>query len=1378
MTRKWLLLLVLMVVSVVSVVWAQGSEQSLFVPLQQIGERRPQGIRYDPVFDRLALVDLQGRLVLVDAASFQTQHILYDRGAYNAYTFSHDGRYLALALDRRVEIWDTQTGQLSAMFEPDGATLVQGPLLFSPDDTWLLLDTVVPAPQETRRSENDTEIIPWLWDLTAARNEAPERLRGGAEAFPFFNYRNGLVMWGNLFLIAGQPNRLQVIDARTNDFTVIADIPANRAEQDPLYAWRSINSDLLYVDPRTSGIVQVDAQTGALFEVPLGRDLNFRNLETMQNLRLGESARVLCEPNSLRETPLLSLLYGDDYMSYRSYQPSTFMLIDILTPLSTGVDQPGLLLYNFVEAFGRGSLELIYPQDVQQMRLSPDGSRLMVRRASGLQPVEIYDPNTCGLEQTLYPAELDDTGTRLFNYGADGRVILVDFQRFDARTGQQIALEDQYTEPFEDYRFSDDGQQLYTFRGSELRIWDVATGQLLGRSTFELNGDVLRRSPDGTRFLIQNQDNSMVFEQIDLLGGVRRRMEVPVGALGIPRQIYPSPNWQRILFVYEPLIPSDAESLYEIAVYDFDLGQILYVAGADMPPYAFGFDWVDNERIFVAGINYDFFDRPYGLDYHPSGLPACLVNAFPDDYSAWLPVWEGLTLRLGSASLNALTERVCDTLPAAAADFIPALTPTPRFGYRSDPTPIPFVIPGVPLCLTQNFARQAVDYAALWRSITADLDAAQIAQLEEMICEGLISSPFAVAATPTIDPNLNVAATPTPADNVPQTTDVTLTDDTLYYTIDVLTGNRFAGTYSPEQVRTILPDVNLLYNYYVDQFNEPPTNPVISPDGTRLAVTDRNGFVTIYRMTRSYADLLQDVANAEATRQAEAPRSIGLAATATQPFSYIGEVRPTLTPTTTPTAPPLAQATPSAATFGQTTDVCPARTLYTLDAPPPDFAVTGRLLAAPPPAGFYSTWVLEPETGSFVANDSLPRCQIDANCIFNPDQTWVVIQGESVVVSRPDGSQATTLFRPEEQPYFPISLQWVTNTLLEYDYLGYLNDALVAQIVAAQGEDALRQYDAGQYVLTRTFDVSSGQRSEPFIRFDLNISIEGLPTSVVSRQPGNGPLLLVTTPYPPFGQKYYIYDLRTNEYDYFARVDNGGMEAIWHPAGRYLYYRVPTPFSYFVYDAQTGEHHVLGSLPAGTWSRDGRYSASWYSAPRDEFQARIAARELPFKLQIWDSETGTFRRYCIPQSGVNENTGSDFYWSPDGRYIAFTLTLPPEGDVFPIPTPEVGIITPSATVGATLAPQVPMGTPTPTAPGAEVATLAPDGAESTPDPFAQPAAQDAAFTFPTGTPIPLEAQYQYRNPRTLILDTQTGAITIVSTEVQTLLLWTDDGGAR
>ena len=105
-------------------------------------------------------------------------------------------------------------------------------------------------------------------------------------------------------------------------------------------------------------------------------------------------------------------------------------------------------------------------------------------------------------------------------------------------------------------------------------------------------------------------------------------------------------------------------------------------------------------------------------------------------------------------------------------------------------------------------------------------------------------------------------------------------------------------------MRPVQRDVNFLYNLYVEQFNETPFNPVLSSDGTLYALTDSNGFVKVYRLARSYDSLLQDERDAEATRQAQAPLSIGLAPTATQSFDYIGDVRPTLTPTVTPTATP------------------------------------------------------------------------------------------------------------------------------------------------------------------------------------------------------------------------------------------------------------------------------------------------------------------------------------------------------------------------------------------------------------------------------------------------------------------------------------------
>src|SRR5512145_5393 len=191
MKLKWILTALLL--SLVGVALAQPAPGDFFTPIQQFGRLRPAGLQYDANFHRLALVDTEGQLVLADAATFQPQFVLYTGGAYNAYLFSHDGRYLALAIDRRVELWDTASGERRALFEPPAAKLAQGPMYFSPDDSWLLFDSVVPAPQELRRSENDTVSLPWLWDLPAALREARSTrlpsLASAPNAYPFFSLK-------------------------------------------------------------------------------------------------------------------------------------------------------------------------------------------------------------------------------------------------------------------------------------------------------------------------------------------------------------------------------------------------------------------------------------------------------------------------------------------------------------------------------------------------------------------------------------------------------------------------------------------------------------------------------------------------------------------------------------------------------------------------------------------------------------------------------------------------------------------------------------------------------------------------------------------------------------------------------------------------------------------------------------------------------------------------------------------------------------------------------------------------------------------------------------------------------------------------------------
>ena len=112
----------------------QLTSEPSFQLVQQIGKTRPRGMVYEPNFDRFAWINSSGRLVLVDASTLETQHILYESGAYNEYRFSNDGRWLALSIDRRIELWNTQTGTLQEDIEPDGALQSQGPLIFAEDD--------------------------------------------------------------------------------------------------------------------------------------------------------------------------------------------------------------------------------------------------------------------------------------------------------------------------------------------------------------------------------------------------------------------------------------------------------------------------------------------------------------------------------------------------------------------------------------------------------------------------------------------------------------------------------------------------------------------------------------------------------------------------------------------------------------------------------------------------------------------------------------------------------------------------------------------------------------------------------------------------------------------------------------------------------------------------------------------------------------------------------------------------------------------------------------------------------------------------------------------------------------------------------------------
>jgi hypothetical protein len=104
--------------------------------------------------------------------------------------------------------------------------------------------------------------------------------------------------------------------------------------------------------------------------------------------------------------------------------------------------------------------------------------------------------------------------------------------------------------------------------------------------------------------------------------------------------------------------------------------------------------------------------------------------------------------------------------------------------------------------------------------------------------------------------------------------------------IDIQTGQRSVGSYIPMQPSQSR-DLSIIYNLFVAAKGVQPNNPVLSPDGKLLATFDFNGFVVIYRLTKSYDELMAEEANSQSTRQAQEPRSIGLLPTATPQFRML-----------------------------------------------------------------------------------------------------------------------------------------------------------------------------------------------------------------------------------------------------------------------------------------------------------------------------------------------------------------------------------------------------------------------------------------------------------------------------------------------------------
>ncbi len=1256
--------------SVFSIALGQDQPQTGFSLVQEIGQVSPQGVRYDPNFDRLVMVDTQGQLVLADALTLVVQHVLYTSGELFGYQFSHNGQWLAVAQGNTVDVWNTQTGERDLELQPTVALGFESRLEFSDDDSLLLFRAIVPAPDDIRRSETDTTLAPWLWDLEAERRNRTGILPEQRRAQPFFDLRTDLLLTPNNKLIAALPRSIAIYGFENGSYDVLTNLETNRFEFDPLDVWYSMRGDQAYYRSTDgSAYFQIDTLTGAASQLPIGQELLYSQIATQGNLALNATTQIIGEGNTLQSNSFLRLLLTDHYHPNES--AVTVMLLDILEPITMGDEQTAFLIYMLNENTGRGVIDLVRPDDVTHIALNPAHNQVAVRRMTAGNPVEIYDLPTGTLVTSFAPRYPTVSQNNLFTFDDSGDALLVGWSRYDVHSGEAISEAPRYHPGFESFMFAEDDSSVITVNGHELWVWDLDTGQPIQRETIQLNGELVASSADGQRYLTrlpfmgeiinegeeQTTEGEAETEQPgELFDGdgedpdvVALLQSVDIPAVQIPpgqgvehynvatgqrrqiifdqlpdrqiQQVIASPDWEYMMVVYNsnpfsPYYPGN-----EVGIYSFDAGLLWFYAGDDLPaPRARRYGWSSNQTAFVLSGSNSAYSQPqriYGLDYHPSGLPACLVEAFPETWTQWRDLWEQLQAELRYDQLGRLTQRICESSLESVAMvdtiFFPSPTPT-----RPPIQPTSSRIAGLPACLSSYLPGQAADYAPQWRALTEGLDDTQVAEVEEILCLGLadgVSVPVPDIAYPS-NPRLQVVS------------------------IDAETGERAISAFVSLAVSEPRPLEPVLADFQA-QFGFLPIDAQMSNNGELLAVRTPANHVRVYRLPRpyqTYIDALQATLDAS---EAERPVVVSLLATPTLPAIPLGGPRPTLTPTITPTAPPRPQATFDYAERDQVVEFCDHMEIYSVLDPPPGYAPTGRLLTIENNEDVIT--VYDPVNGRTRLGEDLVDAEFGQ---LSPNANWLLVQDAQIVVSRADGTDPVVLYETFEQSVFPSQISWVDNDSLLISFEGYLPEISPDRVTLYQQYDA----DTGEFLPPATATPSR--------------NINNLPANVYSRQPLGGPMVVLSVSfnagYHP-GWRYYLYNTETDELNYFARVtDPNQLSLIWRPDGKIMYYSYPDSDAWFAYDYAEDRHWIIGDLPIGDWSRDGRYRLTWGLPDAGEVNERLANDQPIPNLSIWDSDTGLTRRYCVP--GTSEmQFSAQFFWSPDSRYLAFLATLP--GDV-------------------------------------------------------------------------------------------------------------------
>lgn len=1257
MKQRHLYLLLLILLGVAGLMAGIGLSQDTLSEIQRIGDIRPTGVQYDPNNHQFVWVDPQGRLILADASTYTINYTLYESGLYNAYKFSHDGDFLALAIDTRVELWDAQTGTKITEINPDGALRTEGPLFFSDDDELLSFNTQVRAPRELRRSENDTVNLPWVWDYSATARIRTSILPNGVTAQPFFDLRNGFLMGSNNYTIVGLPQRLRLMQITSQGFPMITDIPANRNEPDPVTLWFNQDESMIYVSPNGGTLTQIDTASGNLYEIPLGSSFSFSRgndsptaFPALENLKRPVYSQLIGDPNSTLPNTLLRTLLGENYVTDYGFHPLTVYLIDFLKPQTAQAGREGILIYIYDDTNTSGTLRFIQPEIANQYLLHPDGNHLLNRRLDGR--VEVYDIRTGGIVSSFF--ELPSDRHDVFAFDKTGDIYISDFQQFNVWTGEKLYQNFDYYVNTGDILFSFDNEQLITITGNDWWVWDINTGEVIQEEQVDYRGNYRSRTADTHRYLseVNSPQGLQGMEVYDVRTGERRTVYFENLQDRFIESVIESPDWEHFIvvysrFQYDPYQPNGNI----ISLYSLDEGKLWLLAGDDLPyTGARRYGWTDNKTAYIYGERNspEQPERIYGLDYHVTGLPQCMVDAFPNDYGRWLGIWERLSTSLRSDELGHLTIRLCDALPGNVEVveniFHPSPTPT-----RAPITATPSSIAGVPQCLTSRFPRQAREYAEDWRKLTEGLTPEEIEEQEKFLCAGLTGSDSTSGANVTIrDSNIQVML------------------------IDIESGRRSVGGFIPQAPFTNPRNVQLVLDDLRIRGVGPFDTGVISPDGTLFAAKDRFGHVVIYRLPRIYQDLAADATATESIFVGGNARVLSLPPTATQGFNMLGEARPTLTPTITPTSPPRTDEIYELSNRDEVEELCPVDHLYNITEPPADYAASGRIWININQNRGQSNWILEPQTGKIYLDDALQNCTND--CGFSPDLNWVIRNdNEGISVSHPDGSNKIVIYENLPGDYRqPQNLRWVQDEphLLRYSFSEYVSGekdpvTFFWELQPETGE--ITQIEPVEY---------------PDFEFD------GANYNQIQQQPGTeNRYSVLRTSFNTgrnIGAKYYIYDYETTESIYFARLAedefNNEMDFRWSEFGDLLFYHYPQDTGeWYVFDTTSREFSFYGDLPDGNWSRDYRYRISNYTLPEPEYSQRVENEEELPKIQVWDSQTDLTRLYCVPGT-EQDSISSSFMWSPDNRYVVFRQMLAADRLYEGAPTRTLILDTQSGTV--------------------------------------------------------------------------------------------------